>query len=405
MRKKRKYKSESKITPRGGRRGCLCKDRKTYHPDCCTGEMHAQGIGRISAIASTDETLTTVTSEGLTISGLSINSSGVVTLPTATFEGTSFGTVTSVTPSSFPIVDTDTNQTVTATVTVPEGYSNSGDTISTNETVTQSATPTLSCSDITLSGFAVSDAGVITSPTIDIGTISSTSPSSFSTVSVATVRTLNVNITVPSGYFNSGATLACTTTATQPIATLSNPVTSNPFKYQFTGYPTGIVIYRFAYNNAGDFIDLKGIRGELGQSLNITISSFSKPEVVDGNATGLAMNETEDAALALIGAVMSHGGNDIQYFSETLFTTIQTGSTNVGTVYYTNNPNNTANNYGLYDSTNSIGIGVYTNLLASIPVSDATLLNQALANGYYTAYNNPKQVRIEDGVIKEVLDI
>ena len=47
MRKKRKYKSESRINPKGGRRGCLCKDRKTYHPDCCTGEMHAQGIGAI----------------------------------------------------------------------------------------------------------------------------------------------------------------------------------------------------------------------------------------------------------------------------------------------------------------------------------------------------------------------
>ena len=44
---KKKYKSMSKIRPRGGKRGCLCKDRKTYHPKCCTGEMHAQGIGKI----------------------------------------------------------------------------------------------------------------------------------------------------------------------------------------------------------------------------------------------------------------------------------------------------------------------------------------------------------------------
>jgi len=45
-----RYKSLSRITPIGGKRGCLCKDRKTYHPDCCTGEMHAQGIGKIHKI-------------------------------------------------------------------------------------------------------------------------------------------------------------------------------------------------------------------------------------------------------------------------------------------------------------------------------------------------------------------
>lgn len=44
---KKKYKSMSRINPRGGKRGCLCKDKKTYDPKCCTGEMHAQGIGKI----------------------------------------------------------------------------------------------------------------------------------------------------------------------------------------------------------------------------------------------------------------------------------------------------------------------------------------------------------------------
>lgn len=50
MAKKKKYKSVSRITPVGGKRGCLCKDMKTYHPNCCTGEMHAQGIGIITKI-------------------------------------------------------------------------------------------------------------------------------------------------------------------------------------------------------------------------------------------------------------------------------------------------------------------------------------------------------------------
>ena len=48
--RKGRYKSLSRITPVGGKRGCLCKDHKTYHPDCCTGEMHAQGVGKIHKI-------------------------------------------------------------------------------------------------------------------------------------------------------------------------------------------------------------------------------------------------------------------------------------------------------------------------------------------------------------------
>lgn len=35
-------------SPRGGKRGCLCKDGKTYSKDCCTGELHAKGIGALN---------------------------------------------------------------------------------------------------------------------------------------------------------------------------------------------------------------------------------------------------------------------------------------------------------------------------------------------------------------------
>lgn len=36
----------SKTSPRGGKRGCLCKDN-TYHQKCCDGSLPAQGIGKI----------------------------------------------------------------------------------------------------------------------------------------------------------------------------------------------------------------------------------------------------------------------------------------------------------------------------------------------------------------------
>jgi len=35
----------SRVNPKGGNRACLCKDN-TYNVKCCTGEMHAQGIGQ-----------------------------------------------------------------------------------------------------------------------------------------------------------------------------------------------------------------------------------------------------------------------------------------------------------------------------------------------------------------------
>lgn len=34
----------SKASPKGGKRGCLCKDGK-YSSECCDGSLPAQGIG------------------------------------------------------------------------------------------------------------------------------------------------------------------------------------------------------------------------------------------------------------------------------------------------------------------------------------------------------------------------
>jgi hypothetical protein len=34
----------SKSSPKGGKRGCLCKDGK-YSTECCDGSLPAQGIG------------------------------------------------------------------------------------------------------------------------------------------------------------------------------------------------------------------------------------------------------------------------------------------------------------------------------------------------------------------------
>lgn len=39
----------SRSSPKGGKRGCLCADGRTYSVKCCDGTLQAQGIGSISS--------------------------------------------------------------------------------------------------------------------------------------------------------------------------------------------------------------------------------------------------------------------------------------------------------------------------------------------------------------------
>lgn len=333
MKKKRRYRSESRITPKGGRRGCLCKDRKTYHPDCCTGEMHAQGIGNITGTpsSSSEESLATVTSEALTISGLSINSSGVITLPTASFAGTDFGTVGSVTPSSFDPVSTETTRTVTANVTVPAGYSNSGNIVTKNET------------------------------------------------------------------------------ATQPAAALTNPVQTTIHRYIHTGVPTGIVTYRMAINPDGTYADFSGIRGAVVGAQGFM--GYSEPEVVSGSSTGLSFSATSIGGTQV--GIGHHAGTNLNYYSATEFTSLQTGSSTnpiLNIPMVTNNDGNTSSpsDFGFFDSTNSIGIRLVrgaNQFDTSAPLYSQGDLNQAMPDGYYTQFNFNTQIRVQNGFITEVKNI
>ncbi len=41
-----KKKTESKTSPKGGKRGCLCEDG-TYSAECCDGTLQNQGVGSL----------------------------------------------------------------------------------------------------------------------------------------------------------------------------------------------------------------------------------------------------------------------------------------------------------------------------------------------------------------------
>ena len=49
MSHKQKFVTPSRTSPRGGKRGCLCKDGKSYDKKCCDGSLKAQGIGKTQA--------------------------------------------------------------------------------------------------------------------------------------------------------------------------------------------------------------------------------------------------------------------------------------------------------------------------------------------------------------------
>ena len=164
----------------------------------------------------------------------------------------------SVSPTSFGLVNTNTTRTINVTVTVPGGYTNSGGTVSGTKTATQLAVSTFSFGDAGVTGFAVSQGGGITAPTVSAGSINSITYNGsinnlyYPTVSTITLRSATVSVTVPAGYFNTGEQVLGTVYANQDatpvtydqiflIYDMSSPSTacdlggeSNPF-YILTG--------------------------------------------------------------------------------------------------------------------------------------------------------------------------
>lgn len=46
-------------SPKGSRRGCLCKDGK-YRKECCDGTLAAQGVGKTASVVQQNVTITEV---------------------------------------------------------------------------------------------------------------------------------------------------------------------------------------------------------------------------------------------------------------------------------------------------------------------------------------------------------
>lgn len=347
--------------PQNKKRGCLCRDGQTYSVECCGGDYFNQGVGSVTGL--------TLNNENVTFTGLSVSNQGVITPPSATYEGTDIGTVT-VSPSSFSTVGTPTNRTVESTVTVPDSVQVSGEQVR-----------------FANAGSKVNKSEVVSQPALTTTTIAPTTTAAPTT------------------------TVAPTTTAspTTTVAGVTNTIESSIHKYTHTGVPSGIVTYRMAINPDGTFADFTGIRGSV-----VTLVSFlgySEPEVVSGSSSGLSFSSTNVGGTTV--GIGHHITTGVSYFSATEFSSLQTGTANNPngtTASFTNNNGNTSSptDFGLFDSVNSIGIRVVipaNQTDTSAPLSSQGSLNAAYVDGYYTNFNLNSQFRIQSGLITEVKNI
>ena len=130
---------------------------------------------------------------------VSVSSLGAVTFTTGNAASVS------VTPTSFALVGVDTSRTITVSIVVPSGFSNSGVTITGTKTAIQPAR-NFTFADWT-GAISINVEGVVSSTLGNAAAVSFT-PTSFAVVSTDTSRTVSVTLTAPTGYFNAGTVLA-----------------------------------------------------------------------------------------------------------------------------------------------------------------------------------------------------
>ena len=164
--------------------------------------------------------------------GGNISSAGVLTLPnslgtiTKTMETSGGSAVTSVAANSG---SGSITKTLFYEITAPTGYSNAGASIECSIDYTQTSNiviPTLTCGIIDFDDQAILLSGSVIPGTLEdhtsfaSGTLDLTdfnySPKKFTTVENNIDRDITYEITVPSGYTNSGSTLSCVYEITQP---------------------------------------------------------------------------------------------------------------------------------------------------------------------------------------------
>ena len=233
-------------------------------------DFSIQGLGNISSFSGlTEFTCNDANFQIANSNTLDSNSNPITSISQSTILA---GTLVSVSPTNIQSGFT----TYTASIRVPNGYSNSGVTITCTDTATgTSVDPILTCP---IAGLSIDDGtvGDTVTGTVSVGTIASISPSTYTSGSATYTAVINIPA---SGYSNSG-TINCTDTAIGTAAScafsLTPGSTYSAGSYTLTGTFSGT-----DYINA-DTISLSVNSGNIGigsagssNSVNTTKSALA----------------------------------------------------------------------------------------------------------------------------------
>ena len=253
---------------------------------------------------------------------------------------------------------------------------------------------TLDCSQITFSGFSISQSGTVTQGTADIGTITTVSPSSVAANTSTSPISVDLSVIVeaPEPYLNAGETVfpVCTVSVNQPGLTLT----------RYTAYWSGTKDIRIQTHHNGTtklYTDIKG---------GAVVFSYSEPT---GDPTSWTAGATDITLAGFDTATYFEGDPDVgldpgiftfTHYSVSAFTTVQSG-TGTGSVQIS--PLSLQNVSGSYvpiapHNPAANGLKAYASPYASnAPVSSG--LGTLVSDGYYTIANSSIQVRVSSGVI------
>ena len=189
-------------------------------------DFSIQGLGNIKGVAGTQ-------TFNCTDANFSV-SNGATGVTTSTLASVSNGTITSISPSTLA---SGASQ-YTATILVPNGYSNSGLSITCLASATGTDTDVEFTSAIANLSIPDGTVGATVSGTVSVGSIASISPTTYA----EGLNTYTATITIPgSGYTNSG-TITATDTATGTFGSCAFSLSTNAYDtdhYELTGTFSG----------------------------------------------------------------------------------------------------------------------------------------------------------------------
>lgn len=222
----------------------------------CTASTGVDSVGLTGGAIAQDGTITNPSLIG-TITEYRLSATGsAVTSPLAANSGS-----------------TAQNVTLYFVITVPAGYANAGGTpLVCSKLFSQpgSSLVAFNCDTTTLTNQSIYTDGTIKTGDSTVGTIETTTPIKFDSVTTATQRSIDFNIRVPSGYSNSGNLFPCTKSIAQPPT--DNPCGSNLYYIQQSF--VGEAPEDFCQNSfGGASTAIKSTATSLGDATNATVCS------------------------------------------------------------------------------------------------------------------------------------